>query len=88
MEERNKKSLTRTAKTDFQTRDEKEAGKVIEGYFAVFNSETELWPGAYEEIAPDAFNNTLGNDIRALANHDTTLVLGRNKSGTLRLAVD
>ena len=36
MEERNKKSLTRTAKTDFQTRDEKEAGKVIEGYFAVF----------------------------------------------------
>ena len=88
MEKRNKKSLTRTAKTDFQTRDEKEAGKVIEGYFAVFNSETELWPGAYEEIAPDAFNNTLGNDIRALANHDTTLVLGRNKSGTLRLAVD
>ena len=44
MEERNKKSLTRTAKTDFQTRDEKEAGKVIEGYFAVFNSETEYLP--------------------------------------------
>jgi len=61
---------------------------VIEGYFAVFNSETELWPGAYEEIAPRAFDNTLNNDIRALINHDTGLVLGRNKAGTLELKVD
>lgn len=60
----------------------------IEGYFAVFNKQTELWPGAFEEIAPEAFNDTLGNDIRALINHDTTLVLGRNKSGTLELKVD
>lgn len=60
----------------------------IEGYFAVFNKPTELWPGAFEEIAPSAFDETLGNDIRALINHDTTLVLGRNKSGTLELKVD
>lgn len=81
---------TRSYHTNFKaTRAEGDNGsKVIEGYFAVFNKETELWPGAYEEIAPEAFNNTLGNDIRALINHDTTLVLGRNKAGTLELKVD
>lgn len=60
----------------------------IDGYFSVFGQITELWPGAFEEIAPEAFNETLGNDIRALINHDTTLVLGRNKANTLELKVD
>lgn len=60
----------------------------IEGYFSVFGKQTELWPGAFEEIAPGAFDNTLGNDIRALINHDTTLVLGRNKANTLELKTD
>lgn len=60
----------------------------IEGYFAVFGRQTELWQGAFEEIAVGAFDKTLGNDIRALINHDTTLVLGRNKSGTLELKAD
>lgn len=60
----------------------------IEGYFAVFGKQTELWPGAFEEIAPEAFSETLGNDIRALINHDSTLVLGRNKAGTLELKAD
>ena len=69
-------------------RDDGTEEKVIEGYFAVFNQETELWPGAYEEISPDAFNETLSEDIRALINHDTTLVLGRNTSGTLELRED
>ncbi|MDX8291425.1 HK97 family phage prohead protease [Metabacillus indicus] len=54
----------------------------------MFNRATELWPGAYEELSPEAFNETLGNDIRGLINHDTTLVLGRNKSGTLELKAD
>ncbi|NOW86770.1 hypothetical protein B0H39_004651 [Clostridium beijerinckii] len=60
----------------------------IEGYFVVFGQETELWAGAYEEISPNALDKTLSNDIRALINHDTRLVLGRNKSGTLELRVD
>lgn len=88
MENRKSEWLTRTGKTEFQTREAQDGKKIIEGYFAVFNSETELWPGACEEIAPEAFNNTLSNDIRALTNHDTTLVLGRNKAGTLKLSVD
>ena len=82
-----KEHQTRSFTSELQTRNENEE-MVIEGHFAVFNSETELWKGAYEEIAPGAFDNTLSNDIRALINHDTNLVLGRNKSGTLELKVD
>ena len=93
--ERKSKYQTRSFKTgdtaliaNLSTRDDGTQEKVIEGYFAVFNQETELWPGAYEEISPDAFNETLSEDIRALINHDTTLVLGRNTSGTLELRED
>lgn len=77
----------RSIASEFKTR---EAGedKYIEGYFSVFDSEYELWPGAVEKVAPGAFSKTLGNDIRALVNHDTTLVLGRCKAGTLELKED
>lgn len=88
MEKRDKENLTRTYQTKFETREEQNGKKVISGYFSVFNSETELWPGAFESIDPGAFAETLGNDIRALTNHDTTLVLGRNKAGTLKLEAD
>lgn len=74
--------------TDLKTRSEQDGEMTIEGYFAIFNKVTELWPGAYEKIDPEAFNNTLGNDIRALINHDTTLVLGRTKANTLSLSID
>ncbi|MGA3675641.1 HK97 family phage prohead protease [Lysinibacillus agricola] len=62
----------------------------IEGYFVVFNQETELWAGAYEEIAPEAFNRTLNEkvDVIALDNHDTRVVLGSLGSETLELKVD
>ncbi|MEB5927295.1 HK97 family phage prohead protease [Enterococcus faecalis] len=83
-----KENQTRSMATNFSTREETSGKKIIEGYFAVFNQETELWPGAFEEISPEAFNGSLSNDIRALTNHETTLVLGRNKSGTLKLSVD
>src|SRR5690625_5807474 len=86
---RDKQKHIRNLGVDLQTRaDEQSEKKVIEGYFSVFNSETELFPGAYEEIAPGAFDKTLSNDIRALINHDTAFVLGRNKSNTLDLKVD
>jgi len=86
---RDRQKHIRNLGVDLQTRaDEQSDKKVIEGYFSVFNSETELFPGAYEEIAPGAFDNTLSNDIRALINHDTAYVLGRNKSNTLDLKVD
>src|SRR5690625_2774361 len=84
---RDKQKHIRNLGVDLQTRSENEE-KVIEGYFAVFNTETELFPGAFEEIASEAFNDTLDNDVRALINHDTAYVLGRTKSGTLKLKVD
>ena len=66
----------------FQTR-EAESDLYIEGYFAVFNSEYPLWDDVSEIIKPGAFTNSISGDIRALINHDTSLVLGRTKSGTL-----
>ncbi len=60
----------------------------IEGYFAVFDSIYEIMPGITESIAPGAFAGCLGGDVRALTDHQTTLVLGRTKSGTLELRED
>ena len=77
----------RTIPQDYKTRDEN-GEPIIEGYFAVFNSNYELWDGASESIAPGAFDNTISGDIRALINHDTTLVLGRTTAGTLELRTD
>lgn len=80
-------NVMRTASTKFNTRDED--GKLsIEGYFAVFDSVYQIAPDMSESIAQGAFDNTLSGDIRALINHDTTLVLGRTKANTLQLRTD
>ena len=60
----------------------------IEGYFSVFNSEYPLWEGASEIVKPGAFTNSVSGDVRALINHDSSLVLGRTKAGTLTLRQD
>ena len=78
----------RTIATQFQTREDGDTPHIM-GYFAVFNSTYEIAPGMSESIAPGAFSKALaGGDIRALVNHDTTLVLGRTKAGTLELRED
>lgn len=77
----------RSVPGEFQTRND-DGRMSIEGYFAVFNSIYEIAPGMTESIAPGAFSNTLAGDIRALINHDTTLVLGRTKAHTLQLKED
>lgn len=77
----------RSVPAEFQTREDGD-NLSIEGYFAVFNSNYEIGPGMSESIAPGAFSETLSGDIRALINHDTTLVLGRTKAGTLTLKED
>ena len=78
---------TRIATSQFKTREDGE-NLYIEGYFSVFNSNYELWQGATESIAQGAFSEALGDDIRALVDHETRLVLGRNKAGTLELRED
>lgn len=75
----------RTVASAMKTRADPEGEMVLEADFAVFGKETELWPGAYEEIKKGAFSKCLNGDVRALINHDTTLVIGRTKAGTLKL---
>lgn len=60
----------------------------LEGYFAVFNSIYELWPGATESIAPGAFDESVSDDVRCLYNHNSDLVLGRTTARTLELKQD
>lgn len=79
--------VMRTASTQFNTRDDN-GNLAIEGYFAVFDSIYQIGPDMSESIAHGAFDNTLSDDIRALINHDTTLVLGRTKAHTLELRAD
>lgn len=89
MEKREWTREMRTVSSDFQTREDGE-NLIIEGYFSVFNSNYEIAPGMTESIAPGAFTNALSedSDVRALTNHDTTLVLGRTKARTLSLRED
>lgn len=77
----------RAVQSEFKTRED-DGELRIEGYFAVFNSNYDIWPGASESVAPGAFDNTLGDDVRALIDHETMYVLGRNKAGTLELRQD
>lgn len=76
--------------TQFQTREEQESGDLIlSGYFIKFDEETELWPGYFEVIKRDGVEKAIKDaDIRALFNHDHSLVLGRTGNDTVRLGVD
>lgn len=79
----------RSVATKFETREDGETHVPhISGYFASFDDTYEIAPGMTESIKPGAFSRTLSGDIRALVNHDTTLVLGRTKAHTLELRED
>ena len=69
-----------------QTREEN-GERIIEGYAALYDNETNIGPFK-ESISRGAFDNVLDNDVRALINHDPSLVLGRTSSGTLELTTD
>lgn len=73
--------------THFDVREANDA-LYIEGYFSVFNSPYYMWDGAIETVDPHAFDETIGDDIRCLINHDSSLVLGRTKARTLELRID
>jgi HK97 family phage prohead protease len=61
----------------------------LEGYAAVFDTETKIGDFV-ETIARGAFAQSLsrGSDILALVDHQPDKLLGRTRSGTLRLAED
>jgi len=62
----------------------------ITGYAAVFNSRSENLGGFVEIIKQGAFARSIseGADVRALVDHDSSRIIGRTKSGTLKISED
>ncbi len=86
--------LQERARVHVERRGEGDA-PVIVGYGAVFyregdaDTEYPLWGNVVERIMPGAFDRAIReDDVRSFFNHDANLVLGRNRSQTLRLSVD
>lgn len=78
--------------SNFEVRKEGEKRKVI-GYAAMFNKRSVNFGGddypMFEVIEPGAFRDVLGDDVRALVEHQGGLTtLARTKSGTLKLSED
>lgn len=72
---------------DFEVRESKSDENVIEGYAAVFNSDSEDLGGFIERIAPGAFDDVMDDDTYGLLNHNIDKILGRNKRN-MTLSVD
>lgn len=67
-----------------------EKGKQMVGYAAMFNVRSVDLGGFFEVLAPGAFDRAIreAHDVRALVDHNSSLILGRTVAGTLRLSVD
>lgn len=62
--------------------------KVLRGTGIVFNSWSEDLGGFREMILPEAVDGIFDDaDVRSFFNHDPSYILGRTKSGTMRLDV-
>lgn len=66
-------------------------GRKLVGYAAVYNQLSQVIAGAFRErVLPGAFARALRgeDDVRALFDHESCLILGRSSAGTLRLSDD
>jgi uncharacterized protein len=73
----------RTIDVDVESLDTR--GRTVHGYAALYGVLSEDLGGYREKLAPGAFADVVNSDVRALLNHDKNEILGRTKSGTLRL---
>lgn len=68
------------------------SGRKLVGHAAVFGTPARIGPdgrgGFTETISPGAFRTALSADILALLDHDPGRLLGRTRSGTLKLSED
>jgi len=67
---------------------EENGERYIEGYFIVFGDIYDMGYGMTESVDRHALDNTSHDDIRALCDHDSRIVLGRTSAGTAELRVD
>lgn len=75
--------------TEFEVRSKDNGRTVIEGYAYKFNARSQNLGGFRETILEGAgAESAKSDDIRALVNHEPSLILGRNVSGTLRVSED
>ena len=85
----NEKEIRRLNVVTLEVREQSDGKPMIEGYAAVFNQLSEDLGGFREVVAPGAFSRSVSeNDVRALWDHNSQYVIGRNKAGTLDLAED
>lgn len=83
------KKETRITCKELRVKRTDDGKRTISGYAAVFEKWSEDLGWFREKIAPGAFANALKtSDARALFNHDSNIILGRQSAGTLRLKED
>ncbi len=80
--------------TTARIQERQDGGSTLFGHAAVYydgspETQFELWPGVVERIMPRAFDRAVKeDDVRALFNHDPSMVLGRKSAKTLSLSAD
>jgi HK97 family phage prohead protease len=80
-----------TGQVELRAADGEGSKPKVRGYAAVFDKESEnLGSDNYqfrEIIEPGAFSDVLGDDVRALLNHDPNFILARSKAGAGTLTI-
>lgn len=78
----------RSRPTQFRARREENAPPHIEGCFVVFDQPYYVDDTMEEVVMPGAFDGADMDDVRALVDHLSHLVLGRSTAGTLTFSLD
>ena len=84
------KEIRKFIAIDLEARTEENSSeKIISGYINKFNTISQ-YMGFYEEVSKDAFDKTLadGHNIYAMYNHNSDMILGSTRSGSLKLNID